>query len=485
MNVNKAKAVLLAGSMLLSLVSCGNSAETETSLSSESASASVAETDAEKVLFPDIEKQDYNGESFRMIGIREAGIWAYGEDYTSGQNLVLNDTLYEMNTTVEEYLGISIEYDYVPHITGESVVFDKVKPLIMAGDDAYQLCILPAYRNVASFVVQDCAMDFYNLPDLNFDRPYWKREVIESLKIGEHAYIATGDLCYYQVYPIYCNKDLLTKVGRKIPYDTVRNGTWTLDEFLALSTDLYADNGNGVVDNQDTFGYTAVCDKNIDSFMQASDIYVVTRHEDGSFEFSLYNDRMTNLYDKLYAWSKNASVYMWGWGDEINRTEDVVVDFLDSRTYFTQELLDTQFLSADFDFGILPLPKYDAVQETYAHVNWGDNLVVPCTVKNTDMVSQALELMSYYSRTTVMPEYYDGVLELRVSDAPDDREMVELIYDTVVFDPGIAYCDGSTQLFNLVYLPSMCILSDQESITSYYVRNERSAKQYLTKKIYG
>lgn len=91
-------------------------------------------------------------------------------------------------------------------------------------------------------------------------------------------------------YPIYCNKDLVGEVGREVPYDKVRNGTRTPDEYLALTTDLYADNGNGVVDNKDTFGYTAVCDTNINSFMQASEIYVVTRHGDGSnFDWDYYN----------------------------------------------------------------------------------------------------------------------------------------------------------------------------------------------------
>ena len=85
MKVKKKVAFLLAGFMLLSLAACGNSPETEGPLSSEQNSASVAETDAEEVVFPDIEKQNYNGESFRMIGIREAGIWAYGESYNSGK----------------------------------------------------------------------------------------------------------------------------------------------------------------------------------------------------------------------------------------------------------------------------------------------------------------------------------------------------------------------------------------------------------------
>jgi hypothetical protein len=101
------------------------------------------------------------------------------------------------------------------------------------------------------------------------------------------------------------------------------------------------------------------------------------------------------------------------------------------------------------------------------------------------MVGEVLELLSFYSRTVVRPKFYDDVLELRVSNAPDDREMVEIIFNTIVFDPGIAYCDGSTQLFSLVYLPKECLLAGQENITSFYQKNERAAEGYLTRKIYG
>lgn len=485
MKMTRLAALFLVALMLLSLMACADSVENETRPQTGPDSDSVSESVADTDFFPDFEEQDYGGETLQMIGVRDAGVWVYGEDYNSGNIHVLNNTLYEMNTMVEEYLGINIEYEYVQHITGKSVIFDQVKPSIMAGDDDYQLCILPSYRNVASFVTQAYVMDLYELEGLDFDQPYWNREVIESLKIGDHAYLAQGDLCYCSVYPIYCNKDLMAKVGREMPYEDVRNGSWTLDKYLAMTTELYADaNGNGQVDNKDIFGYTAVCDININCFMQASGIQVVTRYDDGSFEFSLYNDRMISLYEKLYNWSKNQSVHMWNWGDEINQTETVVVDFLDNRTYFTQAVLDTQFLEASFNVGILPLPKYDLAQTNYAHVNWGDNLVVPNTVKNTEMVSRAMELMAYYSRSMVMPKYYDDVLELRVSNAPDDREMVELIFDTLVFDPGIAYCDGNPQLFALVYLPKECILANQENITSYYEKNERSAMRYLSRHIY-
>ena len=469
-------AILLAALMLLPLAACGETAETP-SVTTDGATGT--DTEAVTEFFPNLEKQDYKGETFQMIGIRDAGVWVYGEDHTAANVNVLNDTLFEMNTTVEDHLGINIEYEYVQHVTGQSVIFNQVKPSIMAGDDAYQLCILPSYRNVASFVTQDCVMDLYDLNDyIDLDQPYWNKEVIESLMIGDHAYIATGDICYYTVHPIYCNKDLLKEVGREVPYDQVRNGTWTLDGYLALTADLYADNGDGTVNNQDTFGFAALCDTNINSFMQASDIYVVTRYDDGSFEFSMYGEKLLSLYEKLFNWSKNQSTYIWGWGDREN--PDVIVDFLDGRTYFTQDELGTKYLTATFDVGILPLPKYDTAQKEYAHVNWGDNIAVPNSVKNTKLV-----LLSYYSRTVVRPKFYDDVLELRVSNAPDDREMVETIFNTVVFDPGIAYCDGSAQLFALVYLPKECLLAGQENIASYYQKNERAASRFLERNIYG
>ena len=115
--------------------------------------------------------------------------------------------------------------------------------------------------------------------------------------------------------------------------------------------------------------------------------------------------------------------------------------------------------------------------------NWGDNITLPKTVKNPDMVGQALELMSYYSKTVVRPAYYDGVLQLRVSDAPDDREMVELICNTIVYDPGIAYAQENNELTSLVWI-TRNIMDGKENIASTYEKLERSANRYLSTKIY-
>ena len=155
------------------------------------------------------------------------------------------------------------------------------------------------------------------------------------------------------------------------------------------------------------------------------------------------------------------------------------VDFKNNQSYFTCGTLGTQFLDAEFEVGILPLPKYDVGQKDYCHVNWGNNIIVPNTVRDKDMVGQVIELMCYYSNKVVLPKYYDEVLQLRVSDAPDDRDMVELIYDTIVYDPAIAYSDGNNAVWNLVYITCFCIREGHESIASYYKTNSKFAQKQL------
>ena len=469
-------AFTLAILMLLPATACGTT--TDSPANSESPQTE-ATTETETGFFPDISKQDYNKTVFRMIGFEEPGSWYYAKEYSNeeGSLHVLNNTIYEMNTLIEDHLNVVIDYEQVTSIVTGGEIFDAVQPTIMSGEDAYQLCILHPYYSYTKFITQNYALDFYSLPDFDVEKPYWNKDVIEKLSINDHAYIGLGDICHYSINMIYCNKDKLTEASRQVPYDMVRNGAWTLDEFFAITSGLYVDNGDGKRNNKDTYGFSALWDANGSAFMQGCDIYVATRNEDDMFELTLYNDRLVDMYDKLYDWSKDESTYIWNFANRTN--ESITIDFLNGQSYFTHEKLGTMYLEAEFDLGMLPMPKYDTAQPEYAHVNWGNNIVLPNTIKNKDMVGQVLELMGYYSKTLVQQKYYDEVLQLRVSEAPDDRDMVELIYDTIVYDPGIAFCDGNNNLWNLVYLPCFAIHENAKNITSYYRRNLRSAEKWL------
>ena len=466
--------LLLALLMILPLAACGANSETSSETKAEGIqSATEAGTD----FFPDIEKIDYNGETFRMIGWSSPESWYYSESYSNTAEdgaSILGNALYERNTMIEEYLGVEIEYEYCEG----HVIYETVQTTVMSNDDVYQACFLHPYYGVCGFVTQNFAYDLYELPAFDIDQPYWNKDVIEKLSINDHAFIGLGDVCKYDFNILYCNKSLLEKANMSTPYDLVRNGTWVLDAFFSMTQNLYADNGDGQKNNQDTYGFAALWDANGSVFMQACDIYVATRNEEGDLELSLYGNRLIDMYDRLYNWTKDESTYIWSFADRAN--ENVMMEFLDGNIYFTHSRLGTQYLESEFAVGVLPMPKYDVHQQSYAHVNWGDNLMVPSSIKNDEMVGAVLELMGYYAKTILQPKYYDEVLQLRVSDAPDDRDMVELIYNTVVFDPGIAYCDGNSGLYNLVYLPCFAIREDKANISSFYQSHSRTAERFLS-----
>ena len=466
-------AAALAALMLLPVASCATADDPDETSANNKQTDAVSE--GESKFFPPIEKKDYDEAAFNMIGWTEAGEWYYAEDYESSEEktAILNNTLYEMNTLVEDHLNVEISYTTVPVNDGH-MIFNTVFPTIMSGDDTYQLCTMDAYYDNINFITKNCALDLYELEALDFDQFYWNRNVTEMLTIQDKAYLALSDLCKMRLFVIYTNKDMLTDSGRKMPYDIVRNGEWTLDSLAALTADLYRDNGDGLRNGADVYGFSSSWDCNGAAFLEASNIFVASKNEDDVFELSLYSDRLIEMYDKLYTWSQSESVHLWN-----VHGPDFTSDFKTDQTYMMTADLGTSYLDVDFEVGILPLPKYDKAQQNYAHVNWGNNMILPSTIRNKVLVGQVLELMSYYSKTLVLTKYYDEVLQLRVSEAPDDRDMVELIYSTIVFDPGIAFCDGSAQLFNLVYTTCFGIREGHANISSYYQTNYKAAEKWL------
>ncbi len=463
-------AAILAALMLLPATSCATDGDaTDTTASEQTA----AVTEADTAFFPDIEKKDYEGETFRIIACASVGGWYYAEEYKneSGNTGILNNTIYEMNTLVEEYLGVELEFQ-----EGGDNIYNTVYPFMMSGDDTYQLCANHAHYDTPNFVTTKTALDFYELDALDLDQPYWNAEVMDTLSINGHAYVGFGDICYQNFNVFYCNKDMLEDVNLEVPYAEVREGKWTLDKLASMTSGLYRDNGDGLRNNLDVYGYAGTWNSVGSGMLQAADIFVLTKNSDDEFELSLYGDRLVEMYDKLFRWTQDESTWVWAFAAPAEK----VTNFKAGQGYFTGGSLNTEYLDSDLRVGILPLPKYDEAQENYRHVNWGNNLVVPTTVKNREMVGEVLELMAFYTSTMVLEKYYDEVLQLRVSEAPDDRDMVVLVYDTAVFDPAITFSDGNTQLWNLIHIIYGCVLDGNANIASYYQKNAKGAEKWLS-----
>ena len=456
-------AALLASLMVLPFAACGDGEDPTNDDTNASQTTAGYEVDTE--FFPDIEKQDYEGATFCMSGAKEDGSWYLADEYKTGNegHHVLNNTLFEMNTLVEEYLNVEL---LKPSTAGV-----PLETTIMSGDDIYQVHLPHAYWDVAPYINRNFVLDMNELENIDFDQPYWNGPIIEELAICDRKYVAVGDICWSVLHMIYTNKDLMETANLKMPYDQVRNGEWTFTEFYKLTSNLYLDDGDGQKNNKDVFGFAGGLNDWGAIIPQSAGIFVATKNDDGDFDVSLYSEKIVNLYEDFHTWTQNESVQVWTYG----KSEGKEVSFTDQKCSVTE-------------LGILPMPKYDTAQENYSHVNWGHELLVPTTVKNREMVGHVLELMSFYSGTMVREKYYDEVLQLRVSEQPDDRDMVEIIYNTVVYDPGMVYAHAGSNtgsLYPLSYTFHNCI-GDQKNITSYcqaYLKPAQKQLDALVKRV--
>ena len=114
MKHKKKLSMMLLVALLASLASCGGDAPAnDTTAASGETTAASSETTAAvtepAVPMPDIEKCDYEGETFNIY----APAWGpypafYHAEEQSGE--AMDDALYERNRMVEEYLGIDITF---------------------------------------------------------------------------------------------------------------------------------------------------------------------------------------------------------------------------------------------------------------------------------------------------------------------------------------------------------------------------------------
>jgi hypothetical protein len=134
----------------------------------------------------------------------------------------------------------------------------------------------------------------------------------------------------------------------------------------------------------------------------------------------------------------------------------------------------------DIDFGILPYPKYDEVQQDYISTNWAGLMSVPKTVANPERTGIVTELLGYEYRKTVLPAYNDILLTSKLARDDDSVEMLNIIYDNSVYDFGITF----GQFNGMVYLISTMLDQQSTDFVSFYERNN-TAVQRIYEQVYN
>jgi hypothetical protein len=130
--------------------------------------------------------------------------------------------------------------------------------------------------------------------------------------------------------------------------------------------------------------------------------------------------------DKVYSlFYENPGVRAENWGDSgpIWRAGHAL--FINNLFQETESYRDLEF-----DFGIIPYPKWDTNQAAYYTMADGahDLQAVPQTVGDTEMTSIIIEALNAESYKKVIPAYYET--ELKIKGARGDETAAEISEET-------------------------------------------------------
>ena len=468
--------VLLAAMLL---VSCGGgdggSAVNQTTTQANGAEESAETIDPRLAVSDDLPEMDYNGYEFGILypiwSNYELGLY-FAEEETGDK---LNDVIYARERDVEERFNVVINPISCATIDD---VYPQVSKAVMAGDEIYDMALTHCISSLTELATGNCLLDFNSLDALNLEKPWWNQKMNETLSVGGVLLFGVSDFIIPEPNVIYFNKEIHENHEMEDMYEVVRSGKWTIDKMIEMakipSKDL---NGDGVYDENDQYGLVAELDWMLISFMHASEQYVVEQLPGNPYPtLAMNTEKMGIIVNKVYdlLFSGNQA-FTFGY----QGTNPWPLDLDSGRALFVLKGLSSaqRLRNVDVDFGIIPFPKYDEFQKEYINNSWNGFMCVPNIASDMERTGIIIEALSAESHRYFVPAYYDILLTSKLARDDESQEMLDIIYNSCVYDSGLNFSKFNAMLYCIPQL----MQKKSTDFASFYATNSTAMETQLEK----
>ncbi|MBQ7983637.1 MAG: hypothetical protein IJ302_08705 [Clostridia bacterium] len=411
----------------------------------------------------ELPEKDFGGRVFRLLNDGHAGSFAEQDGD------VVNDAIFARNLTVQERFNVTFE-DLNQGTGNDTKAF--VIQAVNAGDDAFEL-VMTHSITAGDLALEDYYQNWYEIPYINFEKPWWAATTRENLTVDGVCPLAIGDyalMSYGQTVCMYFNKQLIENYDLSDPYQLVREGKWTYPTLISMTKDIYEDkNLDGTVDVGDLFGVSLDAQNRVNMFYWAFDNPLMAT-ENGELKITYRTEKLTAFITAL-----NNDFYT-NTGCVVNTEfkESALPDFMAGNVVFQFGMFRdaTWIRGMEDDFGILPLPKWDEAQENYYSYSSGSApvLAVPTTAADTEFIGIITEALNAESYKQVVPVYYETALKDKYARDEETLEMIDIVMQGRFVDIGFIY-DG---FVGAGYIPARLVQKNDNNVESYIEKNEKT-----------
>ena len=381
---------------------------------------------------------DFSGETFNIL-CREGIEKTFDVQETTGEPL--DDAVFTRNSVFFETYGVQV-FTTKMAATG---ILDHFKADVKS---SYNYDFLFAHTNWnVDLAAQGYLYNFLELePYIDLSKSWWD-EGTKSFNIADSIWFMNGSFNYDDDATTYClmfNKEISENYFQTddIFYNLVKENNWTLDEFYSYAQKASKNIGDAQWDEKDQYGFVTTWEYGTTFFYGSGLNYV--KCEKGQNPVITLDatsiKKATSLLEKLNSIYATEVTY-WPAGGLEQVGKEI---FWGGRCLFFGEIVENVVESnkkMEADFGVLPVPKYDANQKN--HISWthgiSSSMVIANHVDNQEKFGLLLEAFNVLSEQYVRPAYYDVVLTRKSVQDADSKPMLDIIFKGRTYDLAMYY----------------------------------------------
>jgi hypothetical protein len=404
-------------------------------------------------IFPEV---NYGDSDFTVLNTDiKVFVANYWSDVTVGElnGEILNDTIFNRNIFVEDLFGIRIkESSFHP-----DDVIRRARTIIQSGDNTFDAMIVSHNWNgsIGTLAFEGGLHNLSEIPEFQSDMPWWNQNINEQCKIGgsDSLYFSVGNI---EVYPmqtplvLFFNENMAQDLGLDMPYNAVRSGKWTLDEYekyIKAATNLNGDdNWKWTSSGNSIYGHASY-HMGATAMLFGSDVQIIGFDGNNIPYLAVENEHFYNAVEKLSQILSVDGQYNYEDTGGMHRN-DV---FMNRRSLFVDAPIGNNGVLRAFEdsYGILPIPKYDEKQENYNSIIHAATTftAIPATASDSSKSAIVLDALAYLSYRDVRPVYFDVVLTNKQLRNEDSIDMLQIILDSRSVHIGYIY-DWTTTFLN-------------------------------------
>lgn len=368
-------------------------------------------------------------------------------DFDEASDDPYENALYLRSVAVEELLDVTIN-----EATGGigSGVYDLFKTSVEANTEDYDICFntMP-YSCTATGAGLCYELDMFEYIDL--DKSWWNADCSEQLALGNMHYMAAGDIALSDkecIWAVYFIKDLITENSLENPYELVKNNQWTWDKMHEMASRAVNDlNGSGSLDSSDVWGL-CTHGENFPAMWESAGLTLVSLDKDGVPQINWNSEEFVNVFEDIVDLMGDTECVSWTSTDAISDPIGFISTALkEGRTLFGTEVIAfvRDYRGNDYDFGIVPFPKYSTDVEGYNSYIAVSSCVMTIGNNCSDTYRTGIiaETLAAKGAEILIPTYYDGQLSSKFARDEETAEMLDIIFEERCYDLGVFFNWGS------------------------------------------